>query len=180
MSKTLILLFHRDISKSRANAALAVAAGNLPGIEVVDMQSLYADGIIDMGADATVEIARLLSADRVVLQFPIQWYATPPLLKAWLDAVFTRMFYVNYETEGRLLEGKSLMIAATAGNVPDSYAPEGRNRFTIEQMLTPLRMTAHRCGLTWIEPFVVFEADKLSPQRLKQAGQDYVDALSLC
>jgi glutathione-regulated potassium-efflux system ancillary protein KefG len=178
MPKTLILLFHPDLSKSKANAALAAAARQLPDIEVVDMRSCYADGAIDAQDDATFEIARLLSADRIVLQFPIQWYATPPLLKSWLDAVLTRMFYINYETEGRLLEGKPLMIAATAGNSRSSYTPEGQNRFTPAQMLTPLRMMANRCGLMWTEPFMVFEANKLSSEQLEQASQDYIVALS--
>jgi glutathione-regulated potassium-efflux system ancillary protein KefG len=178
MPKTLILLFHPDLSKSKVNAALTAAARQLPDIEVVDMQSCYADGAINTDADATVEIARLLSADQIVLQFPIQWYATPPLLKSWLDAVLTRMFYINYETEGRLLEGKPVMIAATAGNSRSSYSPKGQNQFTPAQMLTPLRMMANRCGLTWIEPFIVFEASKLSPERLKQAARDYSAVLS--
>lgn len=33
--------------------------------------------------------------------FLIQWYSTPPLLKAWQDAVLTRMYYIAYESEGR-------------------------------------------------------------------------------
>ncbi|MBF2930826.1 flavodoxin family protein, partial [Pseudomonas aeruginosa] len=91
---------------------------SLPGVEVVDMQALY-PGDLDMFRDGEREAARLLAADRIVLQFPIQWYSTPALLKAWQDAVLTRIFYVAYETEGRLLEGTPLMVAATAGNVHD-------------------------------------------------------------
>lgn len=124
VTKTLILLFHPDLRRSKANAALAGAAAKLDGVEFVDMQAAYPDSM-DMFRDGEREARRLLAADRIVLQFPIQWYSTPPLMKAWQDAVLTRMFYVTYETEGRALEGTPLMLAATAGNVPESYPPAG-------------------------------------------------------
>lgn len=176
MTKTLILLFHRDLRQSKANAALSAAAGGLPGVEVVDMQALYPDGI-DMARDGEREAARLLAADRIVLQFPIQWYSTPALLKAWQDAVLTRMFYIAYETEGRRLEGTPLMLAATAGNTPDAYRPSGRNMFAMIDLLAPLRATAHRCGLRWSDPFILYEADKLSPEARGVAAEDYAATL---
>ena len=176
MTKTLILLFHPDLSRSKANAALAAAAANLPDVEIVDMQALYPTGI-DMIRDSEREAKRLLAADRIVLQFPVQWYSTPPLLKEWQDVVLTRMFYIAYETEGRALEGTPLMIAATAGNVPEAYRPGGRNMFPMEALFNPLRATAHRCGLVWSAPFVLYRADKLDPRELEAAAVDYVAAI---
>jgi len=173
MSKTLILFFHPDLGRSRANVALAGAALRLSNVEVIDLYSLYPDGRID----ADKEVARLLSADRIVLQFPIQWYSTPPLLKAWQDAVLTRMYYIHYETEGRLLEGKPLLVVATAGNVPEAYAPAGANKFTMAELLRPLEATAHRCGLPWQPPLLVYRADKLDDLSLHVAGRDYVAML---
>lgn len=176
MTKTLILLFHRDLSQSNANAALVAAAGRLPGVEIVDMQASYPGGI-EIFRDAEREADRLLAADRIVLQFPIQWYSTPALLKAWQDAVLTRMFYLAYETEGRLLEGTPLMLAATAGNVPEAYRPGGRNMFPMIELLAPLRATANRCGLLWSEPFILYRADKLPQRALDAAAMDYAIAL---
>lgn len=176
MTKTLILLFHPDLNRSSANATLAAAAKNVPGVEVVDMQSSYPTGI-DIFRDGEREAGRLLAADRIVLQFPIQWYSTPPLLKAWQDAVLTRMYYIAYESEGRLLEGTPLMIAATAGNVPDAYRHGGRNLLPMIELFAPLRATAHRCELPWADPFILYRADKLEPDQLEAAAADYVQAL---
>ncbi|URQ75130.1 MAG: NAD(P)H-dependent oxidoreductase [Candidatus Ochrobactrum gambitense] len=176
MSRTLILLFHPDLSRSKANAALTAAAARLPGVSIVDMQAAYPDGI-DFYRDGEREAQRLLTADRVVLQFPVQWYSTPPLLKAWQDAVLTRMFYVTYEQEGRALEGTPLMIAATAGNVPEAYTPGGRNMFPMSELMAPLRATANRCGLEWAEPFFLYAADKLQPDALENAANRYMQAL---
>ncbi len=177
MTKTLILLFHRDLSKSKANAALAHAACSVEGVEIVDMQARYPDGVVDWGKDAETEAKMLLGADRVVLEFPIQWYSTPPLLKTWQDAVLTRMYYIHAKTEGDAFAGTPLMIAATSGNIPAAYDRSGANYYTIDEILTPLKATAYRCGLPWHEPYIVFTADKLEPDALDAASKGYVRTL---
>lgn len=177
MSKTLILLFHRNLSESKANAVLFEAAKTIDGVNVIDMQTLYPDGVIDMFVDGETEAARLLEVDRIVLQFPIQWYSTPALLKIWQDAVLTRMYYIFAETEGDMLVGTPMMVAATAGNVSDAYARSGANYYTIDELLTPLKATAHRCGLLWHKPYLVFTADKLSPSTLEKAAAGYAQAI---
>jgi putative NADPH-quinone reductase len=175
--KTLILLFHPDFDTSKTNAALAEAARSVPGVEIIDMQALYPEGRLDISRDGAVEAERLLSAGRIVLQFPVQWYSTPPLLKAWADAVLTRMFYVFYETEGQRLEGTPIMVAATAGNVPEAYSPTGQNLIPLAELLNPLRATAHRCGLPWADPFLLYRAGKLSETELADAAERYAQTL---
>jgi glutathione-regulated potassium-efflux system ancillary protein KefG len=54
MTKTLILLFHPDLSRSKSNAALAAVAANVPGVEIVNMQSAYPSGM-DMFQDGERE-----------------------------------------------------------------------------------------------------------------------------
>ena len=168
-AKTLILVFHPALARSKANAALATAAAALPDTDVVDMQALYPDGVVD----ADREVARLLAADRIVLQFPIYWYSTPPLLKAWQDAVLTRMYYIAYEAEGRRLEGTPILVAATAGNQPDAYSPTGRNLFPLETLLSPLQATAYRCGLPWASPFLVYRSGALTDAERAEAAELY-------
>ena len=173
MSQTLILLFHPHFESSRASRAMLDAASRLPGVAIADLHALYPDGRIDTDA----EVARLLGADRLVLQFPIQWYSTPPLLKAWQDAVLTRMFYLAYEAEGARLAGKPLLVAATAGNVEAAYAPTGTNLFPLTELLRPLQATAHRCGLAWAEPFLVYDARRADQEALAAAGDYYASRL---
>lgn len=175
--KTLILMFHPDIAQSKTNSALAEAARTVPGVEVVDMQALYPEGRLDIFRDGALESERLLSAARIVLQFPVQWYSTPPLLKAWIDAVLTRMYYIAYEAEGRRLEGTPIMIAATAGNLPEAYSPSGQNLIPLADLLNPLRATAYRCGLPWADPFLVYRAGKLDEAELTEAGRRYAATL---
>ncbi len=141
MSKTLIILSHPRFAGSRANRALTEAAMQLPDVEIAHLEGLYPDGQIDVER----EVARVFGADRIVLQFPMQWYATPPLLKAWQDAVLTRMFYIHPKTEGDLLAGRKLMVAVTAGNKPEAYSALGVNLFPLPDLLKPLEVMEHRC-----------------------------------
>lgn len=173
MSKTLVLLFHPDIARSCANAALSTAASQIDDVEVFDVQRAYPNGVIDTDA----EVHRLLAVDRVVLQYPMQWYATPPILKAWLDSVLTRLFYINYESEGRRLRGMPIMVSVTAGNTPDAYSKGGRNMFTMLELLAPMRAIAHRCELAWSRPFIVYHANQLSLDELKTEGGRYAEVL---
>jgi Flavodoxin-like fold len=94
----------------------------------------------------------------------------PPLLKAWQDAVLTRMFYINAATEGALIAGRPLMVAATAGNQPADYAAAGANLLPLPDLLCPLYATAHRGGLDWREPFLLFNARAASDDDLRAAG----------
>ncbi|EJN05462.1 NAD(P)H-dependent oxidoreductase [Phyllobacterium sp. YR531] len=169
MVKTLVLVFHPDFKESRANKALVKNITELPGVETFDVQAAYPDNVIDTDK----EVARLLAADRIVFQFPIQWYSAPPILQAWQNAVLTRMYYINYENEGRLLEGKPLLLAVTAGNTPSAYTTGGANIMPLQEILNPLRVTANRCGLQWSDPFIVYEAMKASDEQLRVVAERY-------
>ncbi|MGH6861131.1 MAG: NAD(P)H-dependent oxidoreductase [Phyllobacterium sp.] len=169
MTKTIILVFHPDLARSRANRALADAAVRMADTETVDIQSIYRDRQID----TQTEVQRLVAADRIVFQFPIQWYCPPPILQAWQNEVLTRMFYINHETEGRLIQGKPLWIAATAGNTPSAYTAQGANLLPLQDILAPLRVMANRCGLLWREPFIVYDARRATDQELQATGQHY-------
>jgi putative NADPH-quinone reductase len=166
---TLILCFHPDLSRSRANRAMLEAVKDLPGVTVVD---LYGDYPSDQ-VDTALEVQRLMAANRLVLQFPVQWYSPPALLKTWQDSVLTQMYYIAHETQGRRLEGLPIMIAATAGNTSQAYSETGANLFPLEQLLQPLRATAHRCQWAWNEPFLIYRANKLSGVELGVIANQY-------
>ena len=165
----LMLLFHSDFAKSQANRVLVDALTPRGDVEVIDMYALYPSGEIDLDA----EVARLIAAERLILQFPVNWYAPPPLVQAWQNSVLTRMFYIHAQDEGERIRGLPLLVAATAGNTPDAYAPEGMNLFSLEELHKPLHSTAHRCAMTWSDPFLVYGANRSTPEVLAEAGLRY-------
>jgi putative NADPH-quinone reductase len=166
---TLILSFHPDLGRSHANRAMLDAVKDLPGICIVDVYGLYPTDEVDI----TAEVQRLLSVQRLVLQFPVQWYSTPALLKNWQDQVLTQMYYIAYKAQGQKLEGLPVMVVATAGNTPEAYSETGANLFPLEQLLQPLRATAHRCQWAWSDPFLVYRANKLPGTELDAVATHY-------
>ena len=72
---TLVLVFHPHLHDgSRINRTLAETAAAAPSVTVRDEYALYPDFRID----AEAEQETLLAADRVVWQFPMYWYSSPP------------------------------------------------------------------------------------------------------
>jgi putative NADPH-quinone reductase len=169
----LILNFHPDPAKSRVNAALAQAASALPGIEVVTMAHQREGARFDYAR----EVERLASAERVVLQFPVQWYSGPSLLADWMAQILTIAFYVRAEEDGSRIEGRRLMIAAVAGNTPENYQPGGRVAIPLPELLRPFEATARRCGLEWNEPFIVFRSSFLTDAELAHEAARYCERL---
>jgi len=169
VTRNLVLNFHPDPARSRANTALALAAARQPGIEVVTMAE-QRDGLL---FDYPREVERVASTTSVVLQFPVHWYSCPSLLADWMGQILTVAFYVRPEQDGARIEGRRLMIAAVAGNTPENYQPGGHIAIPLPELLRPFEATARRCGLEWNEPFIVFRSNSLSDDELAREGARY-------
>jgi putative NADPH-quinone reductase len=109
-AKTLVVLAHPDLAKSKVNAAWAAALAPYPDrVTVHDLHVAYPDGRIDVAA----EQALVRAHDRVIFQFPMFWFSVPPLLKAWFDQVLGYGFV--YGPGGDALEGKAIGVAVSTG-----------------------------------------------------------------
>lgn len=169
MSPTLILLAHPRLPASRINAALVDAARGIEGVTVHDLYAAYPDGFIDVAA----EQRRLLAHDHVVLQFPIQWYAMPALLKHWFDEVLQAGW--AYGRDGTALAGKSMLVAATSGGDPADYGRHA-GQFTLAELLRPIEASARYCGMRWLG-HVAFGANERINAQLPRFAADYAARL---
>ena len=113
--------------------------------------------------DLQREQARLLSADLLVLQFPLLWGAPPAILKGWLERVLA--YGIAY-VDGRrfssgLFKGRRAMISVTTGGTPERFRPEDVYG-NIEQVLWPVRRLAlEYMGYDVEEPFVAYAAPRV-------------------
>ncbi len=155
-SRILILFAHPAVQKSRINRRLAEAARAVDGVTWHDLYEAYPDFDIDVPR----EQAQLVGHDIVVLQHPFYWYSCPALMKEWLDLVLEHGF--AYGNEGHRLHGKTLVSALTTGGPERAYAHEGRNHFTVRELLAPFEQTALLCGMHWLPPFVVHDTVHLT------------------
>src|SRR5579871_455703 len=121
--------------------------------------------------DVKAEIAKLLWADVLILQFPLWWFSMPAILKGWVDRVFAYGFAygVGEHSDKRwgdrygdgTLKGKRAMLVVTAGGWEEHYDPRGVNG-PIEDLLFPINHgILYYPGYDVLPPFVVYRVDRL-------------------
>lgn len=169
--KILHLVFHPDLASSRVNRAWReriVESG-----KVATSRDMYAD-YPDFRIDVEKEQELLLEHDRIVMQFPMYWYATPPLLKKWLDDVLTYGF--AYGRTGTKLHGKDLMTLVSVGGQAKYYS--GFDKFaTVHELLRPFQMTAALCGMNYAMPVWMYRADSASEATIREHGEKWVEVI---
>ena len=165
--RVLILFAHPALHRSRMNAAMMAAVQELQGVTFHDLYEVYPYYHIDV----TAEQKLLLEHDVIVWQHPFYWYSAPSLLKEWMDVVLEYGF--AYGDEGTALRGKAVMSALTTGGPEEAYQHGGHNRFTMRELLAPFDQTAHLCGMTYLEPFILHAVNRCTQQEVQAAALRY-------
>lgn len=169
--RTLVLLAHPDLDRSRINATLADAVRDLDNVTVHDIHAAYPGQVIDVAAEQRL----VRENDVIVFQFPFHWYSIPGFLKRWLDEVMLRDFAYD---SGPLLQGKTLLLVTSTGGIEGAYRPGGFHRFTMTELLRPLEQTAHRMGLTYAEPLILHDVRGVSDEELALHSERYRELLT--
>ncbi|WP_431088685.1 NAD(P)H-dependent oxidoreductase [Paenibacillus sp. 8b26] len=169
---TLVIVTHPNLAESRVNKRWVQELKKQSGITVHNLYEVYPDEKINVAQEQEL----VEQHDRIVLQFPFYWYSTPSLLKKWQDVVLT--YGWAYGSEGGKLEGKELLIALSAASVEENYQHDGRNRYTIEELLRPLEATSHLLGAKLLPYFVQYGAGVLTDEELEQSAQRYVQTVT--
>jgi glutathione-regulated potassium-efflux system ancillary protein KefF len=174
MADIVVIAAHPQLDQSRATRSLMEAAARLDParVNVRDLYALYPDYFIDVKA----EQAALQQARLVVWLHPVHWYSMPPLMKLWLDEVFS--FGWAYGPGGRALVGKDLWLAASTGGPQSSYRPDGYNRYFFDAFMHPHEQTAALCGMRWLPPLVLHGAHNVQVMELNEHAQLFAQRLS--
>ena len=165
--KTLVLVFHPNLSDSRLNRRWAEEMDKQAGVTVHRVYEAYPNEEIDVKAEQEL----LEQHDRIVLQFPFYWYSTPSLLKKWEDTVLT--YGWAYGSTGNKLHGKELMLAISLGAPEASYTPNGAFTYTLAELLRPLQATSNMIGTRYLAPYAVYGVMQLSDEQVEQAAKAY-------
>ena len=169
MSKILVISGHPNLPDSTANKTVLDAVKNHFGdaINMRELDKLYVNGKFDVSAEQKA----LAEADIVVLQFPVYWYSVPGLLKQWIDDVFEYGF--AYGENGTALQGKKLLISATAGAIEDVYRTMLPR--DVSATLTEFENTAAFTGMPLEEPLYSYgtTGDPDNPAVARAIGEDH-------
>ena len=167
MGSICILAAHPALHRSRINRRLLEALAPLDGVDIVDLYETYPDFDIDVPR----EQERLRRASAIIFHHPMYWYATPALLKEYVDLVFAYGF--AYGDEQQELADKILAQAITCGADESTYRHDGFNGVTIKELLRPMAATAHFCGMRWIDPFVTYGGQAIEDAAILEAAEKY-------
>lgn len=149
MKKILILYAHPAKTKSKINRTLMESVEYLKNVTVHDLYSTYPDFMIDVKTEQKL----CEEHDIIIFQFPFYWYSSPSILKEWQDLVLEHSW--AYGSKGNALKGKHFMISTTAGSDDQSYSPQGSNKCTFDELLSPFRAMTNLCKMNWIPPFTI-------------------------
>ncbi|BCL77144.1 NADPH:quinone reductase [Jeongeupia sp. HS-3] len=143
--QNLVILAHPHLATSVVHARLAEMLAETADVALHHVDTLVAEGAFDV--DDEREACR--HARRLVLQFPLYWFAPPAALKDWLDTVLDSDWAL---AEPKPLAGKTLQVVA-------SYGSPRWGRSAPEVLMRPLIETAHLCGMDWAEPLLLDVGD---------------------
>jgi glutathione-regulated potassium-efflux system ancillary protein KefF len=161
----LVVYAHPYPHRSRACATLLAQLEGMAGLRVRSLYDLYPDFDVDPAA----EQALLGEARLVVWMHPLQWYSVPSLMKHWFDKVLSTGF--AFGGGGGKLAGRDCLWVTTTGGKQSDYTSAGLHQHAFEAFAAPIEQTARYCGLRWLAPFVLHDAEDLTEPELLAAGR---------
>lgn len=128
-----------------------------------------------MHFDPKAEQAFWNAADTIVLEFPLYWYHGPASLKQYLDDVLT----TDWAFEGaHELAGKNLLVLTTTGGLESEYKTGGDHGFSVSEVLTPFKATAHITKMNYLPEIVIYAAKLQDEADLQKQLEDVCDQIS--
>lgn len=165
MAKTLLILAHPHLQQSVRNKLIANELATETNLEVCDLTALYPNYNINVAE----EQKKLLAAEVIIFQYPLYWYNVPPILKLWIDEVFTYGF--AFGNGKYLLEGKKIVVSCTIGSKADVYSAE-----TLEKIFFPFQGLAAYCKMEFAAPIVSF-GESNDRKLLEQSAKEHAEKL---
>ncbi|SFE44019.1 Putative NADPH-quinone reductase (modulator of drug activity B) [Paenibacillus algorifonticola] len=170
--KTLVIVTHPDLLSSRINKAWINELRKHDNITIHSLYEEYPAEEIDTAREQSL----LKAHDRIIFQYPLYWYSSPPLLKKWFDAVLQHGW--AYGEGGDNMQGKEIGVAISTGGSLQSYEPEGANRFTIRELMRPVEALAHFIGASYLPPFTLGDIFHVTEEQLEQSKMAYVNHIT--
>ncbi len=165
--KTLIIISHPDIRESSSQQYLLSSIPGEPEVTVHHLEEKYPDFKID-----SIKEQELIAAhDRIILQFPLYWYSSPPLLKKWQDEVLTENF--AYGKNGHHLQDKEFGLVLTIGASKNEYQAGGKEHFSITELTKPFQAMALKTGMIYLKPLSIHQFSYLTEEQKMELLIEY-------
>lgn len=175
MKKTLVVVSHPNIAKSVINQRWIKELEQYPQLFTVhELYKTYLDGKIDIAK----EQALIEEHNNLILQFPMYWFNCTPLLKQWLDEVFT--YGWAYGSTGNQLKNKNIALAVSIGRRKDEFVEP----FTVNTFLRSFEMVTQYVKANYKGTFALYGAstepgrNTITEEQIEQSAKDYIQFLN--
>ncbi|MGO1243896.1 MAG: NAD(P)H-dependent oxidoreductase [Sphingobacterium sp.] len=153
--QTLVIVTHPNIENSIINKRWIQALESQPEkYKVHQLYSAYPDGKINISAEQQL----IEQHEKIIFQFPLYWYSSPPLLKQWFDQVLTYGWAYG-SNSGHKASGKKFALAISAGESADAFGPSGRLKNTLEELTRPFALSIAYIKGKFISPFAFYDLE---------------------
>jgi len=152
--KTLVVVSHPYPEQSQSIKALQDVAEATPHVTVRNLETLYGDKLDAFNVAAEQQAAD--AAERIVFLFPIHWFNLTPMLKAYLNKVWS--YGWAFGPGGTALKDKELVVVVTAGASEHTYSAAGAIQSSMAEVLTPMKASALYVGMKYSEPLPFYDA----------------------
>ena len=167
--KKLIIVAHPDIQESVINKRWVEELKKDP--EQFAVHNIY-NSYPDWNIDVEKEQKLIEEYNTILFQYPMYWFNCPPLLKKYMDDVFTHGW--AYGSKGDKLKGKKFAIAISTGIETEEFQLGGKYHVTLDQLLQPFKTMAQFCRMEYKGHFTLDDSHNVTPDRLEKSAQKYV------
>lgn len=172
--KTLLIVSHPLFAQSSVIRTLMQVADSQPDTEVRHLEALYGDDPARI--DIAQEQAAHAGVERVVYLFPIHWFNLTPMLKSYLNIVWT--YGWAFGPEGHALRGKAMQVVVSAGADAHTYTHQGLIQSTMDEVLTPMKASALYVGMRYLPPLAFHDMMGADQAKLAQARAAFAQSLA--
>lgn len=172
--KTLIIVTHPDIKDSLINKRWIEELNKFPEkYHVHQLYQAYPDEKIDIEKEQQL----VEKFDKIVFQFPLYWFNSPPLLKKWQDEVLTYGWAYGSKS-GYKMGNKRVALAISAGIDEGAYSSKGVYKYTLEQLIAPFELTFNYVRADYRSFYAYYGIElNASKEWIEKSVQPYMDFL---
>ncbi|MCF8998662.1 NAD(P)H-dependent oxidoreductase [Acinetobacter nectaris] len=170
---TLVIVSHPYADQSKITQALEQSIANFEHVTVRNLEKLYGNN--PTAFDIKAEQAVYEGIERVVFLFPIHWFNITPMLKAYLNEVWT--YGWAFGPEGTALKNKEMLIVSSAGASEHTYSKEGLIQSTVEDIFIPMKATALYVGMKYLPPLTLHNAMAITDEQLLAFKESFISAI---
>ena len=120
--------------------------------------------VIKDGYTVEDEIAKWKKADYIIYQYPIYWFMMPPILKKYIDDVYTFGEFYEFNDgpygSGGLMKSKQVMLSTTWCIAESTFGSDFFDGADRDMVLLPMRKSQAYCGMSEMPHFSCHNIDR--------------------